>query len=141
MTPAWRGDRGEANALGLVLIAPAAIALAVLILWIGRKVDTDAQVQAASSSAAQSAALQRTPALAVVAARSTAAAMLRDAKACAQGATVVVDIDDFRPGGSVVVAVSCSPQRSDLSLIGPAPATFVATATATIDLHRSAGLP
>ena len=49
------------NALGLVLIAPVAVALAMLILWIGRKVDTDAQVQAASSAAAQAAARQRSP--------------------------------------------------------------------------------
>ena len=78
-------DRGDANALGLVLIAPLAIALAVLILWVGRKVDTDAQVQAASSAAVQAAALQRTPAAATAAARSTAAAMLTDAKACEGG--------------------------------------------------------
>ena len=134
-------DRGEANALGLVLIAPAALALAVLIVWIGRQVDTDAQVQAASAAAAQAAVLQRTPAGAVTAARSTVAAMLDDAKACVGGPAVSVDITDFRPGGAVTVAISCSPQQSDLSLINPRPASFVATATATIDVHRSAGLP
>ena len=64
-----RRDRGEANALGLVLIAPVAVGLAMLILWTGRKVDTDAQVQAASSAAAQSAARQRNPASAVAAAQ------------------------------------------------------------------------
>jgi hypothetical protein len=135
------GDRGEANALGLVLIAPLAIALAVLILWIGRKVDTDAQVQAASSAAAQSAVLQRTPSAATAAARSTAAAMLTDAKACEGAAVVSVDTSDFRPGGTVTVAVSCSPQRSDLSLAAAKSVTFAATATASIDTHRSAGLP
>jgi hypothetical protein len=135
------GDRGEANALGLVLIAPVAIALAILILWVGRQVDTDAQLQAASSAAAQAAVLQRTPAAAIVAARSTAGAMLSDAKACAGGPDVLVDTNDFRPGGAVTVAISCSPQRSDLSLVSPPPVRFAATATATIDLHRSAGLP
>ena len=134
-------DTGEANALGLVLIAPLAIALAVLILWVGRKVDTDAQVQAASAAAAQAAVLQRTPAAAVSAARSTASAMLTDAKACEGGALVSVDISAFRPGGQVTVAVSCSPQRSDLALSRAQAATFAATATATIDMHRSGGLP
>jgi hypothetical protein len=134
-------DRGEANALGLVLIAPAAVALAVLILWIGREVDADAQVQAASSAAAQAAVLQRTPAAADSAARSTAQAMLSDAKACAGGPVVSTDTNDFHPGGEVTVVVSCSPQRSDLSLVSPRSVKFVATATATIDVHRSAGLP
>lgn len=134
-------DRGEANALGLVLIAPAAIALAVLILWIGREVDTAAQVQAASAAAAQAAVLQRTPAAAATAARSTAAAMLGDAKACAGGPVVSIDATDFRPGGEVTVAIRCSPQRSDLSLVGPPAVTLAATATATIDGYRAAGLP
>ena len=64
-----RRDCGEANALGLVLIAPVAIALAIMILWIGRKVDADAQMQAASSAAAQAAARQRNPTAADLAAR------------------------------------------------------------------------
>ncbi len=136
-----RRDHGEANALGLVLIAPVAVALALLVLWIGRKVDTDAQVQAASSAAAQAAARQRNPAAAVNAAQTTAAAMLTDAKACAGGPAVSIDTSDFRAGGNVTVVVSCSPQRSDLLLPGPSRATFSATATASIDTYRSVGLP
>lgn len=136
-----RRDRGEANALGLVLIAPVAIALAMLILWIGRKVDTDAQVQAASSAAAQAAARQRNPAAAVAAAKTTAEAMLTDAKACSRGAAVSIDTSNFRAGGEVTVVVACSPQRSDLLLSGVASATFAASSTASIDTYRSVGLP
>ena len=134
-------DRGEANALGLVLIAPAAVALAVVILWVGRQVDTDAQMQAASSAAAHAAALQRTPLAAATAARLTAVAMLSDAKACTGGPMVSIDTTSFRPGGEVTVIVSCSPERADLALVSPPSTTFTATATATIDFHRSAGLP
>ena len=134
-------DRGEANALGLVLIAPVALALAILILWTGREVDTDAQVQAASAAAAQAAVLQRTPAAAASAARSTAMAMLGDAKACSGGPVVSIDTSEFHPGGEVTVTISCAPQRSDLSLVSPPPASFAAAATATIDVHRAAGLP
>lgn len=134
-------DRGDANALGLVLIAPAAIALAILILWIGRQVDTDAQMQAASSAAAHAAALQRTPGAATYAARSTAMAMLNDAKACGGGAEVIVDTTAFHPGGAITVVVSCSPQRADLALATPPPARFTASATATVDVYRAAGLP
>ena len=134
-------DRGEANALGLVLIAPVAIALAVLILWIGRRVDADAQVQAASSAAAQSAARQRTPAAAIAAAQSTAALMLTDVKECSGGPAISIDASQFRAGGAVTVVVACSPQRDDLGLSDPRAATFVATSTATVDAYRSAGLP
>jgi len=134
-------DRGDANALGLVLIAPIAVALAVLILWIGRKVDTDAQLQAASSAAAQAAARQRSPASAVAVAQSTAAAMLTDPTACPGGPAVSVDAAAFHPGGEVTVIVSCSPQRSDLALAGTVAAVFTATSTASIDLYRSVALP
>ncbi len=134
-------DRGEANALGLVLVAPAAVALAVLILWIGRQVDTDAQMQAASSAAAHAAALQRTPVAAATAARSTAMTMLNDAKACSAGPVVSIDTTAFHPGGTITVVVTCSPQHADLALVSPPSATFTATATATIDTYRAAGLP
>jgi uncharacterized iron-regulated membrane protein len=134
-------DRGEANALGLVLIAPVGIALAILVLWTGRKVDTDAQVQAASSAAAQSAARQRDPTAAVAVAQATAVAMLTDVKACAGGPIVSIQATNFRPGGDITVVVSCSPQRSDLLLTGPAPAIFTASSTAAVDTYRSAALP
>ncbi len=134
-------DRGEANALGLVLIAPLAVALAIVVLWTGRKVSTDAQVQAASSAAAQAAARQRSPAAAVAAAQATAAAMLTDVKACAGGPTISIDAVNFRPGGNVTVVVTCAPQHRDLLLSGAAAATFAASSTASIDTYRSAGLP
>jgi hypothetical protein len=135
------GDRGDANALGLVLIAPVAVALAILILCLGREVDTDAQVQAASSAAAQAAARERNPASAVAVARSTALAMLIDVKACSGGPAVSIDASDFRAGGQITVVVSCSPRRSDLALSGAAEATFTATSTASIDTYRSVALP
>lgn len=134
-------DHGEANALGLVLIAPVAVALAILILWIGRKVDTDAQVQAASSAAAQAAAHQRSPSAAVAAAQSTATLMLTDVKACADGPAVLIDASQFHAGGEVTVVVTCSPQRSDLALAGPERAVFTSSSTALIDPYRSDAAP
>jgi len=127
--------------LGLVLIAPLAIAMAVVVLWTGRKVDADAQVQSASSAAAQSAAHQRDLRSAIVAAQGTANAMLVDVTACAGGPVVSISAANFRPGGDVTVVVSCSPARSDLALAGPGAATFTASSTATVDVYRSAGLP
>lgn len=136
-----RSDRGEANALGLVLIAPVAVALAILILWIGRQVDTDAQLQAASSAAAQAAARERSPFTAVAAAQSAASAMLTDVSACPGGPAVSVDVSQFRAGGEVTVVVTCSPQRADLLVSDPGLATFAASSTASIDTYRSLGLP
>jgi hypothetical protein len=136
-----RADRGEANALALVLLAPAALAVAVLVLWIGRKVDADAQVQSASAAAAQAAALQRSPALAVAAARSTVEAMLVDFTSCHGGHEVFVDTSSFGPGGEVTVTVACSPLTSDLGLAMPSSARFAARSTATVDAHRAEPLP
>jgi hypothetical protein len=134
-------DRGEANVLGLVLIAPAAVALGVLILWIGRQVDTEAQVHAASAAAAQAAARERTPAAGTTAAQRAASAMLVDATACAGGARIAVDASSWAPGGSVTVTVTCTPRTDDLALGGASPRTFTASSTATIDRYRSDGLP
>ena len=127
--------------MGLVLIAPVAIALAVVVLWTGRKVDTDAQVQAASSAAAQAAAHQRDVRSAVVAAQDTADSMLLDVTACAGGPAVSITAANFRPGGDVTVVVSCSPSRTDLALLGAGAATFTASSTASIDTYRATGLP
>jgi len=63
-----RSDRGSSDALGVALIAPAAIGLALVILFLGRGVDSRATAQSAAESAAQAAAQERTPA----AARATA---------------------------------------------------------------------
>lgn len=134
-------DRGEANALGLILIAPVAVGLAILVLWIGRQVDTDAQLQAASSAAAQAAARQRNPATALVAAQSAATAMLTDVTACPGGPSVSVDASQFRAGGEVSVVVACSPHRADLGLFDPGSVTFTASSTASIDTYRALGLP
>jgi hypothetical protein len=134
-------DRGEANTLGLVLMAPAALAVAMLILWIGRGTDTHATVQAASSAAAQAAARQRDPVAAQWAAHATAGTMLTSGEHCNGAPSVYVDVSGFRPGGSVAVTVSCVPYTKDLALAGAVPQAVTATASATIDAYRAPRLP
>lgn len=134
-------DRGESNVLGLVLIAPAALVVALLVLWVGRVTDAEAQVQAASAAAAQAAARQRSPLAAEASARATAAAMLTDAAACTGGATVSVNSSGWRPGGQVSVTISCVPDRADLSALAPAARRLTGTATAAIDPYRATALP
>jgi Flp pilus assembly protein TadG len=132
-----RGDRGSSDALGLALLAPAALALAVVIIFLGRGVDARATVQSAAESAAQAAAQERSPAAAIVAATDVTSAMLVDPSSCADP-SVSVDTSQFGPGGRVAVTVSCSVSAVGLELIDPpdhGPTT--ATAFAMIDPLRA----
>jgi Flp pilus assembly protein TadG len=129
-------DRGSADALGAALLAPAAIGLALVILFLGRGVDGRATVQSAAESAAQAAAQERTPGEAIAAAQQVGAAMLVDAASCRDPA-VSVDTSAFGPGGQVAVTVSCSVSSAGLELIDPPATTSTATAFATIDPYRA----
>lgn len=131
-----RRDRGSADALGLALLMPAALALAVVIIWLGRGVDSRATVQSAAESAAQAAAQERSPAAAVAAANEVGSAMLVDVTTCASP-NLVVDVSGFAPGGVVAVTVSCTPSTDGLELVDPPPAgPATVTAFATIDPLR-----
>jgi Flp pilus assembly protein TadG len=128
-------DRGSADALGAALLAPAALGLALVILFLGRGVDARATVQSAAEAAAQAAAQQRTEAAAVDAAQRVGAAMLVDTTSCASP-IVQVDIAAFVPGGRVAVTVSCNVATTGLELIDPPISGSTATAFATIDPYR-----
>ncbi len=142
MTEWWRArlrdDRGSSDALGLALLTPAAIGLAVVIVFLGRGVDSRATVQSAAESAAQAAAQERSPAAAIGAAEEVGRAMLVDTASCSSP-QVRVDVSDFRPGGQVAVTVSCTVSTGGLEVINP-PSTGpnVATAFAAIDPLRAA---
>ncbi len=130
-------DRGAADALALVLIAPAAIGLALLVIMMGRSVDSRAQAQSAAEAAAQAAALERSPGAASGAAQRVAMAMLVDRDSC--GAPVVdVDTSAFRPGGEVRVAVECHASRRGVEAVQRSTRSFTAEAVAHIDAFRAA---
>ena len=131
------GNRGGSEALGLALIAPAALGMAIVILVLGRGVDSRATVQVAAESGAQAAAQERTTSRAVTAGRSAARAMLVDEQTCSNP-SVAVDISAFQPGGEVAVTVTCSVSTAGLELIRPQSQTLTATAFATIDPLRAA---
>jgi len=133
------GDRGAADALGLALLAPAAIALAVVIVFLGRGIDGRATVQMAAEAAAQAGAQERTPAAAEAAARLIGSRLLVDAASCA-APKVDVDTSQFRPGGRLAVTVSCTVSTDGLELINPPRGrSSSATAFATIDTFRGVG--
>jgi Flp pilus assembly protein TadG len=133
-------DAGTADALGLALLAPVAIALALVVVFVSRQVDARAQVRTAAESAAQAGALERTPAAAEAAARRVLDTMLVDPDTCA-ARTHAVDVSGFEPGGVVAVTVTCAVSPRGLGLIEPPARSFTVTASATIDPHRAAGTP
>ncbi len=133
-------DRGSADVLGLLLIAPVVLGLAVLVLALGRGVDARAQVRSAASAAAQAAALERTPAAARMAAQSVARAMLIDRDTC--GAPVVnINTLDFRSGGLVGVEVRCSVSNRGLETVQSRAFDEGIEAFATLDFFRSGESP
>jgi len=137
--PRCRGERGTSDALGLALLAPAMIGLAVVIVFLGRGVDSRATVQSAAESAAQAAAQERTPDRATAAARAVGAAMLVDTATCASP-SVDVDTSLFGPGGRVAVTVSCTVSGGGLELIDPGiDGPTSATAFAVVDTFRASG--
>jgi Flp pilus assembly protein TadG len=136
-TDRGEADRGSADALGLALLAPAAIGLAVVVVLLGRGVDSRATVQSAAEAAAQAAAQERSPSAAVAAARQVGAAMLVDTSSCSSP-TVFVDTSAFGPGGQVAVTVSCTVATDGLELIDPpSNGPTIATAFAAIDPLRA----
>jgi hypothetical protein len=129
-------DRGSADALALVLIAPACIALALLVVSMGRGVDSVAQVRSAAESAAQAAALERTASRAASAGERIAAQMLVDADTCADP-NVNVDVSRFGAGGSVAVTIVCNPSPVGVETIRPSAGEVSARAVARVDPFRA----
>lgn len=133
-------DRGAAEVVAAIMIAPVVVGFTVLVFFLGRQVESRASVRTAADSAAQAAARQRDPAAADAAARQTAVDMLRDSSTCAGGPTVVVDLSDFRPGGIVSVDITCTTGNDDLAAVAAPSRTFTGHGAAVIDTYR-AGTP
>ncbi len=137
MTPTRaRGDRGSV-AVEVAVVAPALIALLMLVLVAGRATQASGDVQSAATAAARAASLRATPAAATSAAQATADANLADAGLACASRQVSTTSDQLRPGGSVTVAVTCTTDLSDIVLLAvPGSRTFRAEATAVVDTWR-----
>ena len=144
-----RRDRGAADALGLVLITPAMIGLALLAIMLSRNVDSRAQMRSAAEAAAQAAALERDAVAAEAAANRVAAAMLVDLDACA-GLDVQVRFPTApEPGigtsfGFVEVDLRCTVSRRAVESLderSETDRTSVITAVATVDFFRARSAP
>ena len=136
-----RRDQGDAEVVGLVLIAPVVAAFVLLVFWLGRQVDTRTQIRQAAEAAAQAAARQRDPQHAHTAALTVATTMLATNPTCAGGPVVQLDLAGFQPGATVTATVRCRTARTGVELVAASDEDFTATSTAIIDTYRSGPLP
>lgn len=132
-----RDDRGSV-AVETAVVAPALVALLLLVVFAGRVAQSDGDVRRAASEAARAASLAQSPEGAVEAAEQTVAANLRSSGIGCSTLETDVDTDDFRPGGTVTVDVRCVASMADVSLLGvPGERTFAARSVEVIDRYRS----
>ncbi len=133
------GDDGTV-AVEAALVAPALLALLMLVLVAGRVSQASGDVQSAATAAARAASLRATPAAASTAAEDAAADNLGGAGVACASHSVAADTANFRPGGSVTVEVTCTADMGDIVLLSvPGSRTFSATATEVVDTWRGAG--
>jgi len=131
---------GSADVLGVVLVAPVLIAMAVLVMYLGRQVDAQAQVRAAAGAAAHAGAAERSPQTAQHRAHSIVAAALAQSDSC-ETHDVVVDTSQFAPGGWLSVTVACDMTVRGLELISPPQWRLSATVQVGIDRYRELHRP
>ncbi len=133
LAAAERGQRGTST-VGMVIVVPVLMALALLVVGLGRTVAAHDQVVSAARSAARAASLATSPAEAAAAARAAAGAAL--AGQC-QDTQIDPQVSAFAAGGAVTVSVTCTVSLSDVALSGlPGHTTWSATATAPIESYR-----
>lgn len=132
-------ERGSV-AVETAIIAPALVALLLLVVFAGRVSQAEAEVRRAASEAARAASLEYVEDAAQTAATDRVAENLKhNGVACAELAT---DVDTSRlvPGGTVTVTVRCTADMADIALLGvPGKRTFVATSIEVIDRYRGSG--
>lgn len=136
---AWR-DRGAAEALGLVIMFPVMVLMAILIVAIGRGIEATAQARSTAEAAAQAAALQRS-------APAGEAAMLDVVERMLGASTTCVDNESHLAWaapvggepGRATVTVTCTRPGDGLEPLELSDARFTVTAIASIDPLRASG--
>jgi Flp pilus assembly protein TadG len=131
------GDQGSL-VVELVVLTPVLFAFALCALVFGRVTEARQQITASSRAAAQAAAVMPTAQSAVAAASANGViGHYGPGQTCAQS-SVVTDIANFRPGGTVTVTVTCRVHLSDLSFPGIPGSTSISVSTvAPVDPYRS----
>ncbi|MCC8245030.1 pilus assembly protein [Saccharothrix sp. NEAU-S10] len=134
----WRADNGSVAA-EVTIATPFLVMLLVFVgVVIHRGVDARIRIDDAAHQAARAASIERTPAAATAAARSTAASALSQFGAACASLSVDTTTGGLRPGGTVSVTVSCSVDFGDALILGvPGGKTLSATSVEPVDLWRS----
>ena len=130
------GDRGSV-AVEMAVLAPALVALLLLVVFAGRVTQAEGDVRRAASAAARAASLRQHPAGAETAARDAAAANLAASGVACGRLETAVDTSRFRAGGAVAVTLRCTASMDDVALLGvPGRKTFIARSVEVIDRYR-----
>ena len=136
MTSLRARERGSV-AVEVAVLAPALVALMLLVVFAGRVSEAEGEVRRAASQGARAASLQQNAAGAVDAATTVVNGNLADSGFVCGALDVEVDTEQLQPGGSVVVVVRCTADMSDVALLGvPGSRTFVARAVEVVDRYR-----
>lgn len=133
-----RDDRGSV-AVEVAVIAPAFVALMLLVVFAGRISEAEGTVQRAATEAARAASLRQHPGDATADAKRVAEANLSAAGVACLDLQLDVDTSKFHPGGTVAVEITCVASMADVTLLGvPGTRTFTARTVEVIDRYRSA---
>jgi Flp pilus assembly protein TadG len=131
-------DVGAAEALGLVIIFPVMLLLAVLVVAIGRDIDATAQARSAAQAGAQAAALQRSPATGERAMRDVVGRMLDTSTSCIDSTTSLAwAVPVGVTPGTATVVLTCTRPGAGLQRLNRSDQTFSVTAIASIDPLRA----
>lgn len=135
-TMARDGDAGSST-VELVILAPLLVALLLFVVFCGRLVTAQLDLDAAAHGAARAASIARSVPAATTDAQRTALETLAARGVTCGQPSVQVNTGGLRPGGVVTVTVSCRVPLSDLALIA-VPGTRVVTSTSSspIDVWR-----
>lgn len=132
-----RGEGGQAIA-ELVIVAPVLLLVIVLMISLGRVDSAQGDVESAARAAVQAAVVQSDPADAQAQATAAATSTLAGAGLTCPSPQVTTDTQNFVPGGSVSVTVTCVTSLADVTVPGlPGSKTLSATSTAHIDPFRA----
>ncbi|MCM0621271.1 TadE family protein [Nocardioides bruguierae] len=121
-------------AVELVLLAPAVVAILLLVVAFGRYVAVRGDIEATARDAAREASLQASADQARAAALDVVDASLETSSRCAPAQV----LGDWAPDGEVRVVLTCRVDYSDLGLVGlPGSLSVDADSAVPLDPYRS----
>jgi Flp pilus assembly protein TadG len=130
----WVDDRGLADTVNVMFMAVVVLVFVLLLVLTGRVAEARTRIEHSAESAAQAAALQRSPDAAHAAAGRVIDSALTN---CVGGPAWTVDTTNWAPGGVVAVTITCRIPTGDLA---PLPLrgslTLTASSAAVIDTFR-----